>query len=116
MVLDATLLNTQHYKVRIKGKGKQSRERSSGLPLYFGVVAIEKGVFGSYTSTVANFTYLSYIASERPSSWARPQRDFFRTPSASITSSTLSGHLAVKFLPDLGFSTFLLRLFIEPVA
>ena len=29
MVLDAALLNTQHYKVRIKGKGEQSRERSS---------------------------------------------------------------------------------------
>ena len=26
MVLDASLLNTQLYKVRIKGKGKQSRE------------------------------------------------------------------------------------------
>ena len=25
MLLDATLLNTQHYKVRIKGKVKQSR-------------------------------------------------------------------------------------------
>ena len=26
IVLDATLLNTQHYKVRIKGKVEQSRE------------------------------------------------------------------------------------------
>ena len=32
MVLDATLLNTQHYKVRIKGKVEQSKERSSALP------------------------------------------------------------------------------------
>ena len=32
MVLDAILLNTQHYKVRIKGKVEQSRERSSALP------------------------------------------------------------------------------------
>ena len=31
MELDATLLNTQHYKVRIKGKVEQSRERSSAL-------------------------------------------------------------------------------------
>ena len=31
MVLDAALLNTQHYKVRIKGKVGQSRE-SSALP------------------------------------------------------------------------------------
>ena len=32
MVLDATLLNTQHYKVRIKGKVEQSREWSCALP------------------------------------------------------------------------------------
>ena len=32
MVLDASLLSTQHYKVRIKGKVEQSRERSSALP------------------------------------------------------------------------------------
>ena len=32
MVLDATLLNTQHYKVRIKGKVEQFREKSSTLP------------------------------------------------------------------------------------
>ena len=32
MVLDTSLLNTQHYKVRIKGKVEQSRERSSALP------------------------------------------------------------------------------------
>ena len=31
MVLDATEHNTQHYKVRIKGKVEQSRERSSAL-------------------------------------------------------------------------------------
>ena len=32
MVLDTTLLNTQHYKVRIKGKVEQSREWSNDLP------------------------------------------------------------------------------------
>ena len=32
MVLDAALLNTQHYKVRIKGKLEQSREWNSALP------------------------------------------------------------------------------------
>ena len=32
MVLDAALLNTQHCKVRIKGKAKQSRETSSAFP------------------------------------------------------------------------------------
>ena len=32
MVLETSLLNTQQYKVRIKGKVEQSRERSSALP------------------------------------------------------------------------------------
>ena len=32
MILDAILFNTQHYKVRIKGKVEQSRERSTVLP------------------------------------------------------------------------------------
>ena len=31
-VLDAALLNTQNYKLRIKGKVVQSREWSSALP------------------------------------------------------------------------------------
>ena len=43
MVLDASLLNTQHYKVRIQGKVEKSRQRSStengafecGRQLYF---------------------------------------------------------------------------------
>ena len=37
MVLAATLLNIQHYKVRIKGKVEQSKEWSS---VHLGVVAI----------------------------------------------------------------------------
>ena len=32
MLFDVALLNTQHYKVKIKGKVKQSREWSSALP------------------------------------------------------------------------------------
>ena len=32
MVLDTSLLNTQQYKVRFKGKVEQSREKSSTLP------------------------------------------------------------------------------------
>ena len=30
--LNGSLLNTKHYKVRIKGKVEQSRKRSSALP------------------------------------------------------------------------------------
>ena len=57
MVLDATLLNTQHYKVRIKGKVEQSREWNI-IEYYLSVVAIEKGAFGSpSTEVVDNFTY-----------------------------------------------------------
>ena len=57
MVLDTTLLNTQHYKVRFKGKVEQSWEWSSALP-YTLVVAIEKGAFRSPSTMVANFTFL----------------------------------------------------------
>ena len=32
MLLDAALLNTQHYKIRIKGKVERSREECSALP------------------------------------------------------------------------------------
>ena len=58
MVLDVALLNTQHYKVWINGKVEQSRGRSSALSLHLGVVAKEKGAFGSPSTKVANFTYL----------------------------------------------------------
>ena len=60
MVLDASLLNTQHYKVRIKGKVEQSRE-GVAPPLHLGVVAIEKGAFGLPSTMVANFTLCMYI-------------------------------------------------------
>ena len=50
MLLDTSFLNTQHYKVRIKGKVEQDRERGSG------VVTIEKEAFLSPSTTVANFT------------------------------------------------------------
>ena len=45
MVLDAALLNTQHYKVQIKGIVKQSR-KVVALPPHLGVVVIEQGDFG----------------------------------------------------------------------
>ena len=60
MVLDATVLNTLHYKVRIKGKKEQSREKDLRPPLHLGVVAIEKEALGSFSTTVTNFTY-AYI-------------------------------------------------------
>ena len=50
MVLDVSLLTTQHYKVSIKG--------SEAIQ---GVVAIEKGTFGSPSTMVANFTFMFYL-------------------------------------------------------
>ena len=44
VALDAALLNTQHYKVRIKSKVEQSSEWSS-TPLHLGVVAIQRESF-----------------------------------------------------------------------
>ena len=58
MVLDATLLNTQQYKVRIKDKVEKSREKSSALHLHLSVLAIEKGVFWLPSTKVANLLYL----------------------------------------------------------
>ena len=58
MVLDISLLNTQHYKVCIKGKVEQSRKRSSALHLH--VVPIEKGAFRLLPTMVTNlFIYLN---------------------------------------------------------
>ena len=54
MVLDSSLLNTQQYKIYIKGKVERR-------PLHLGVVAIEKGAFWSPSTTVANFINYIYI-------------------------------------------------------
>ena len=57
MVLDAAMLNTQCYKVRIKSKVEQSWEWSCAFLYTLGVVAIEKGAFMSPSNKVANFFY-----------------------------------------------------------
>ena len=59
MVLDAVLLCSQHYKVRIKSKVKQSREWHRVLPyLNLGVEAIGKRAFGSPPIMFSNFTFI----------------------------------------------------------
>ena len=55
MVLDAALLNTQHYKVRIMGKVEQSRDSSRALS--YTVVTIEEGAFGSPSTKVTNLYF-----------------------------------------------------------
>ena len=61
MVLDSTLLNTQNYKVRIKGKVEQSREWSSTLPLQLGVVPIEKGAFSTKVANLLLYNILDNL-------------------------------------------------------
>ena len=54
IVFDAALLNTPYYKVMIKSKVEQSRERSTTLPNTS--VAIENGTFGPPSATVGQLT------------------------------------------------------------
>ena len=58
MVINADLLNTQHYKMRmmIKGKVEQSKEKKERPLLHLVVVAIEKRALGSLP-TILLFTY-----------------------------------------------------------
>ena len=59
MVLDTSLLNSQQYKVRIKGKVEQSMERSSALPYTSFFLAIEKEALWS-PSTKGRQLYLLF--------------------------------------------------------
>ena len=52
MVLDGSMLNTQHYKVWIKGKWTNPQKGSVPSP-HLSVVAIEKGAY-------SRPTYLTY--------------------------------------------------------
>ena len=55
MELHASLLNTQHYKVWIKGKWSNSEKE---IAPYLSVVAIEKGASGLPSTMVSQLTYL----------------------------------------------------------
>ena len=57
MVLDTTLLNTQHYKVQFKGKVEQSRNGVAPSPTPW-CSSYRKGAFGSPSTMVVNFTFL----------------------------------------------------------
>ena len=54
MVLDASLLNTQHYKVRFKGKVGVIQGKEKRPPLHIGVVVVEKGAMWSLSTKVTN--------------------------------------------------------------
>ena len=56
MVLDASLINTQHYKVRIKGK-EQTTKRSNALP-YLLVLLPYKKALGRPRLLSAQYIYI----------------------------------------------------------
>ena len=58
MVLDSSLLNTQHYKVRIKGKVEQSRERSSALPYTLVYYPLKRNLRGTLDYGRLLFAYI----------------------------------------------------------
>ena len=77
MVLDTTLLNTQHYQARIKGKVEQSCGNGAAPPPQrLGVVAIEMGAFGSPSTKVANFTYFKEVKKnkEKRKKWCNKEQ------------------------------------------
>ena len=57
MILDASLVNTQHYKVRIKSKWSNP-EKEVAPSRHLSVVAMEKGAFGEPS---ANLLYSSEL-------------------------------------------------------
>ena len=56
MVLNASLLNIQHYKVRIKSKWNNPGKEVAP-PLHLDEVAIKKEAFGLPSTTVGQLTY-----------------------------------------------------------
>ena len=64
MVLDTSLLNIQYYKVRIKGKLEQSRERSSALPYTSVLLLLNRESSGCPRLQLPTYIYI-YIYRER---------------------------------------------------
>ena len=59
MVLDTALLNTQQYKVRIKGKVEHSRESSSDLPYTLVQYLLKRETSGHPRLKGDNFTFFT---------------------------------------------------------
>ena len=57
IVLNVTLLKTQHFKVQIKGKVEAFLGKELHHRLLFGVSANEKGVIGLLSTTITNFIF-----------------------------------------------------------
>ena len=57
MVLDASLLNTQHYKEWTRGKWSNPGKGVASSPLHIIVVAIKKSVFRLLSTMFSQLTY-----------------------------------------------------------
>ena len=64
MVIDPSLLTTQHYKEKIKGKVDQSRERSSSFPYTLALWLLKRETSGHpqlRSPTLRNFMYITLL-------------------------------------------------------
>ena len=100
-VLDASLLNTQHYKVHIKGKVEQHCERSSAPPAHLSVVAIEKWALGLHSTAVANLYIKILIHKMTSTSLQKKVISFTFSKSIHGNSWRNSSILLVKSLPHM---------------
>ena len=57
MVLDASLLNTQHYKIPVKCKWSNAEKGVSSF-LHLGVCAVEKSAFRLFSTTISQLNYV----------------------------------------------------------
>ena len=114
------MLNTQHYKVCIKGKVEQSRERKKHPRRQFGVIAIEKGAFKSPSTTVANFTTykakLVYKTTNETSDVCNRKRNrakkiLWFTPSYNMAVANKLGKQFFEFLKNFPLSSNLYKIF-----
>ena len=61
IILYATLLSTQHFKVQVKGKVEQTKGKESSPPRYLGEVANGKRALGSPSTRLPTLLFLLYI-------------------------------------------------------
>ena len=105
MVLDATLLSTQHYKVWIKGKVEQSWEWSSALP----TSRCSSYWKGSFRVTLRPPTLLTYIRYVLRVKWSNPGKGVAPYPTPRCSSDWKRSLLVtIDYSHQLYFYLFLL--------
>ena len=92
MVVDASLLTTQHYKVRIKGKLEQSREKNSAFPYTLVLQLSKREPSGHPSTTVANFTLYKH---ESKSTLPDGDTDYIVIVAGERQGDTLASYLFI---------------------